>query len=276
MTQPRRATRLRSAARPSRAPRRSPRRGATRGSPARRRPPPATARAAWACFSSPSCRRAAPRGRRRGLFRSCFVWDVLRGGSDVRQLLRVARTACRSASATSNPSVARKQLAYPRLSHNQLFGKSGFLSAPIPPLFLSPAFRSSYARAESASGARGPKYGFSDFGPEITRDATKRIVCSSANTFKRSRVYFHYGCGTMRAGAAARSPYKPYKPCLALLPSPPPKRGRRGPRGPAGSSTLPPRHARTADGRERSLAAPWSPPARDAEESASAPPTTHL
>ena len=61
-----------------------------------------------------------------------------------------------------------------------------------------------------------------------------------------------------------------------MLRSPPPKRGRRGPRGPAGSSTLPPRHARTADGRERSLAAPWSPPARDAEESASAPPTTHL
>lgn len=61
----------------------------------------------------------------------------------------------------------------------------------------------------------------------------------------------------------------------AMRRSPPPKRGRRGPRGPAGSSTLPPRHARTADGRERSLAAPWSPPARDAEESASAPPTTH-
>ena len=132
------------------------------------------------------------------------------------------------------------------------------------------------SRGERQRSPRGPKYGFSDFGPEITRDATKRIVCSSANTFMRSRVYFHYGCGTMRACAAARSPYKPYKPCLALLPSPPPKRGRRGTRGPAGSSTLPPRHARTADGRERSLAAPWSSPARDAEESASAPPTTHL
>ena len=51
----------------------------------------------------------------------------------------------------------------------------------------------------------------------------------------------------------------------AMRRSPPPKRGRRGTRGPAGSSTLPPRHARTADGRERSLAAPWSPPARDAD-----------
>ena len=60
----------------------------------------------------------------------------------------------------------------------------------------------------------------------------------------------------------------------AMRRSPPPKRGRRGPRGPAGSSTLPPRHARTADGRERSLAAPWSPPARDADGRARVPPET--
>ena len=133
--------------------------------------------------------------------------------------------------------------------------------------------RAMLARRAPAEPARA-KVRVQRFGAEITRDASKRIVCSSANTFKRSRVYFQYGCGSMQAGAAARALQSPYKPWLCLQPSPPPKRGRRGPRGPAGSSTLPPRHARTADGRERSLAAPWSPPARDADGRARVPPET--
>ena len=55
--------------------------------------------------------------------------------------------------------------------------------------------------------------GFSDFSDHQTR-SVKRIVCSSVNTFKRSRMYFHYGCGATQARGAARARQAPYKPWL--------------------------------------------------------------